>query len=55
MLKTLSYYDNNKLKAAEALGISAKTIYNRLSRYQDGEGSESPAGARGEGKDHPGS
>jgi len=34
MLKTLAYYDNNKLKAAEALGISAKTIYNRLARYQ---------------------
>ncbi len=36
MLKTLAYYDNNKLKAAEVLGISAKTIYNRLSRYQEG-------------------
>jgi DNA-binding NtrC family response regulator len=34
MLKTLAYFDNNKLKAAEALGISAKTIYNRLARYQ---------------------
>jgi DNA-binding NtrC family response regulator len=38
MLKTLAYFDNNKLKAAEALGICAKTIYNRLARYQgDGE------------------
>ncbi len=34
MIKTLAYYDNNKLKTAEVLGISAKTIYNRLSRYQ---------------------
>jgi DNA-binding NtrC family response regulator len=38
LLKTLAYFDNNKLKAAEALGISAKTIYNRLARYQEGEG-----------------
>jgi transcriptional regulator with PAS, ATPase and Fis domain len=55
MLKTLAYFDNNKLKAAEALGISAKTIYNRLSRYQDGESIDSSAGATDEGKDHPGS
>jgi len=33
LLKTLAYHGNNKLKAAEALGISAKTIYNRLARY----------------------
>ena len=38
MLKTLDYYDNNKLKAAEVLGISAKTIYNRLARYQEEDG-----------------
>jgi DNA-binding NtrC family response regulator len=40
LLKTLAYYGNNKLKAAEALGISAKTIYNRLARY--GAGDEDP-------------
>jgi len=33
LLKTLAYHGNNKLKAAEVLGISAKTIYNRLARY----------------------
>ena len=36
LFKTLAYFDDNKLKAAEALGISAKTIYNRLARYQTG-------------------
>lgn len=41
LFKTLAYYDNNKIKAAEALGISPKTIYNRLARYQsDGDPSE---------------
>jgi DNA-binding NtrC family response regulator len=49
LLKTLAYYDNNKLKAAEVLGISAKTIYNRLSRYQDG-GDEASAQAKDAGK-----
>ena len=48
LLKTLAYYDNNKLKAAEVLGISAKTIYNRLARYQGGEGGE-PATEEKEG------
>ena len=55
MLKTLAYFDNNKLKAAEALGISAKTIYNRLARYQDGEGIEPPADEPNAGKQNPGS
>ncbi|HTA64469.1 MAG TPA: helix-turn-helix domain-containing protein, partial [Xanthomonadaceae bacterium] len=36
LLKTLAHYGNNKLKAAEALGISVKTIYNRLARYDAG-------------------
>jgi DNA-binding NtrC family response regulator len=43
MLKTLAYYDNNKIKAAEALGISAKTIYNRLARYQEQAGAPEDA------------
>jgi len=55
LFKTLAYFDNNKLKAAEALGISAKTIYNRLSRYQDGEGIEPPTDALDAGKQNPGS
>jgi len=39
LFKTLAYYGNNKLKAAEVLGISAKTIYNRLARYGASDGS----------------
>src|SRR5690606_6669893 len=31
LFKTLAYFDNNKAKAAEALGVTTKTIYNRLS------------------------
>ncbi len=37
LIKTLAFFDNNKVKAAEALGISAKTIYNRLDRYKIGD------------------
>lgn len=34
LFKTLAFYDNNKAKAAQALGITTKTIYNRLTAYQ---------------------
>ena len=34
LFKTLAYYDNNKAKTAQVLGITTKTIYNRLSNYQ---------------------
>jgi DNA-binding NtrC family response regulator len=34
LLKTLAYYNNNKRSAARALGITTKTIYNRLLRYR---------------------
>ena len=34
LLKTLAYYNNNKRQAARSLGITAKTIYNRLLRYR---------------------
>jgi len=34
LLKTLAHYHNNKRQAARALGITAKTIYNRLLRYR---------------------
>jgi DNA-binding NtrC family response regulator len=33
LFKTLAYFDNHKPKAAEALGISLKTVYNRLARF----------------------
>ncbi len=34
LLRTLAHFDNDKTRTAEALGISLKTIYNKLSRYQ---------------------
>lgn len=34
LFKTLAYYDNNKARTAQVLGITTKTIYNRLSNYQ---------------------
>jgi len=33
LIKTLLHFNNDKAKAAEALGISLKTIYNRLARF----------------------
>lgn len=35
--KTLDHFDGNKTQAAEALGISLKTLYNRLSEYEGEE------------------
>lgn len=34
-LVTLKHFQGNKQRTAEALGISLKTLYNRLKRYQD--------------------
>lgn len=34
LLKTLAHFHNNKREAARALGISLKTIYNKLLRYR---------------------
>jgi DNA-binding NtrC family response regulator len=33
ILKTLASVDNNKTRAAEILGISLKTLHNKLHRY----------------------
>jgi DNA-binding NtrC family response regulator len=35
LLKTLAHFNNDKTRTAEALGISLKTIYNRLARYEN--------------------
>jgi DNA-binding NtrC family response regulator len=34
ILKTLEKYNGNKTKAAEALGITTRTIRNKLAEYQ---------------------
>ncbi len=34
LMKTLAHHGNNKRQAARALGITAKTVYNRLLRYR---------------------
>ena len=34
LMKTLAHHGNNKRRAAKTLGITAKTIYNRLLRYR---------------------
>lgn len=34
LFKTLAYFGNNKAKAAQALGVTTKTIYNRLTAYE---------------------
>jgi DNA-binding NtrC family response regulator len=36
--KTLEHFDGNKKMTAEALGISLKTLYNRLVEYEDRSG-----------------
>jgi DNA-binding NtrC family response regulator len=35
LLKTLAFHHNNKRQAALTLGITPKTIYNRLLRYRE--------------------
>jgi len=35
ILATLDHFDGNKTRAAEALGIAKKTLYNRLHEYDD--------------------
>ena len=34
ILKTLDFTHGNKVRAADILGVSLKTLYNRLDRYQ---------------------
>ena len=49
ILATLHYYNNHTERAAAALGISLKTLYNRLKDYASGQdkpsASESPTTA----------
>ncbi len=45
-MATLEHFDGNKKRTAEALGISLKTLYNRLHRYEEEEQQEQEATAR---------
>jgi DNA-binding NtrC family response regulator len=47
ILKTLESTDNNKTRAAEILGISLKTLHNKLKEY----GSSAPDANRTERED----
>ena len=49
ILTTLARMEGNKTRTAEALGISLKTLYNRLHTYgymgkEEGEDDEGPGG-----------
>ena len=35
IFETLSFTDNNKTRAAELLGISLKTLHNKLKEYEN--------------------
>jgi DNA-binding NtrC family response regulator len=45
VMATLEHYGGNKKKAAEVLGVSLKTLYNRLSEYRAEGGSTSAIAA----------
>ena len=38
LLATLEHFDGNKQETADALGVSLKTLYNRLNAYKDEDG-----------------
>jgi DNA-binding NtrC family response regulator len=44
ILRTLQFTGNNKTRAAEILGISLKTLHNKLKEYAAGHGSAPPGG-----------
>ena len=43
IVATLEHFDHDKKRTAEALGISLKTLYNRLNEYGRGRGAVPPA------------
>jgi DNA-binding NtrC family response regulator len=40
IMRTIEFAGGNKSRAAEILGISLKTLYNRLERYQGKDAQE---------------
>ena len=40
ILRTIEFAGGNKSRAAEILGVSLKTLYNRLERYQGKDAQE---------------
>jgi DNA-binding NtrC family response regulator len=42
IMRTVEFAAGNKSRAAEILGVSLKTLYNRLERYQNRDPHESP-------------
>ena len=44
ILRTLQHTKNNKTRAAEILGISLKTLHNKLKEYGSAESESSSAG-----------
>lgn len=38
--KTLDEMDGDKKRAAEVLGVSLKTLYNRLKSYEEADGGD---------------
>ena len=44
ILATLAHFDGDKRRTADALGVSLKTLYNRLEAYQKGETASDDAG-----------
>lgn len=51
LYKTLHYMKGNKKRAAQSLGISLKTLYNRLARYEQEHASQNGDGAFGRSLD----
>lgn len=49
IMATLRHFDGDKRRAAATLGVSLKTIYNRLQRYSAGAENSQPACSRGAG------
>jgi two-component system response regulator HydG len=50
ILRVLAMYRGNKTRAAEALGVTVKTLYNKLERYRQGQTPPAPPRAARSGE-----